>query len=381
MRIDGRGRWLMPGLYDLHVHLEEDEELLFYLANGVTTVLNLSGSPEKLELRAATRPFAVVAAGRWLAREELDRELAQIEASFVDLEAQLAEIDPVLESGTPSAWIFALRALDEPSQEIVGFVESEINQERYAEQGAENLELRVIEGPPSAAVIRIGGFFGDDYEQFLADAFGQIDEQGIEHLILDLRDNGGGRDMYGSMLFSYLTDEPFAYYESLQINGPELEIMRYSQNPSYSVPEEEFEQRDGGYFLTPLAHDNLKIQQPRGPRFGGKVYALISGASFSATSEFLAVLYQNREATYIGEESGGGQYGNTSGDTAVITLPHTKMRLNVPLNRYNSAVEGYEPTDRGMIPNHEVHLTQEDLVDGSDSVLEFALELIRRSGR
>jgi hypothetical protein len=88
-------------------------------------------------------------------------------------------------------------------------------------------------------------------------------------------------------------------------------------------------------------------------------------------------LYQNRAATYIGEESGGGHYGNTSGNTAVITLPHTKMRINVPLYRYNSAVEGYEPTDRGMIPDHEVHLTQQDVLDGSDSVLEFALELIR----
>lgn len=51
-RIDGRGRWLMPGLTDLHVHQERPEELLFFLANGVTTVLNLSGSPEHLELRS-----------------------------------------------------------------------------------------------------------------------------------------------------------------------------------------------------------------------------------------------------------------------------------------------------------------------------------------
>jgi hypothetical protein len=56
------------------------------------------------------------------------------------------------------------------------------------------------------------------------------------------------------------------------------------------------------------------------------------------------------------------------------------MRLNVPLIRYNSAVSGYEPTDRGMIPDHEVHLTQQDVLDGSDSVLEFTLELIRQSG-
>jgi hypothetical protein len=103
--------------------------------------------------------------------------------------------------------------------------EGVINQryeERYEADQLENLELTLLEGSPGIAVIRIGGFFGDDYEQFLAGAFSRIAAQDIEHLILDLRDNGGGRDMYGSMLLSYLVDEPFAYYESMQINGPEF---------------------------------------------------------------------------------------------------------------------------------------------------------------
>lgn len=50
-RIDARGRYLMPGLADLHVHLHSDEELLSYLAHGVTTVFELDGSPHHLELR------------------------------------------------------------------------------------------------------------------------------------------------------------------------------------------------------------------------------------------------------------------------------------------------------------------------------------------
>jgi imidazolonepropionase-like amidohydrolase len=42
-RIDGRGRYLMPGLADLHVHLFNSKDLLLYLANGVTTIRNLGG--------------------------------------------------------------------------------------------------------------------------------------------------------------------------------------------------------------------------------------------------------------------------------------------------------------------------------------------------
>ena len=42
--IDGRGAWLMPSLADMHVHIKEDNELLLYIANGVTTVRDMWGT-------------------------------------------------------------------------------------------------------------------------------------------------------------------------------------------------------------------------------------------------------------------------------------------------------------------------------------------------
>jgi imidazolonepropionase-like amidohydrolase len=50
-RIDGRGRWLVPGLVDAHVHLTSSVELPLYVANGVTTVFNLNGRPAHLDWR------------------------------------------------------------------------------------------------------------------------------------------------------------------------------------------------------------------------------------------------------------------------------------------------------------------------------------------
>jgi imidazolonepropionase-like amidohydrolase len=62
LRVDGRGKYLMPGLADLHVHLSfyDDERhnaamFKLYVANGVTTILNLYGTPHHLELRAKIR--------------------------------------------------------------------------------------------------------------------------------------------------------------------------------------------------------------------------------------------------------------------------------------------------------------------------------------
>jgi hypothetical protein len=54
-RIDGRGKFLLPGLADMHVHLVAPEHhrslALLFVANGVTTVRNMWGNPEVLALR------------------------------------------------------------------------------------------------------------------------------------------------------------------------------------------------------------------------------------------------------------------------------------------------------------------------------------------
>ena len=55
-RIDARGKFLMPGLVDLHVHQEWTREmqlalLKMYVVNGVTTILVLRGRPEHLAYR------------------------------------------------------------------------------------------------------------------------------------------------------------------------------------------------------------------------------------------------------------------------------------------------------------------------------------------
>ena len=57
--IDGSGRYLVPGLTDAHVYLANDMpwaptrgdfgDASLYLAHGVTTVINLIGSPTQLE--------------------------------------------------------------------------------------------------------------------------------------------------------------------------------------------------------------------------------------------------------------------------------------------------------------------------------------------
>lgn len=57
-RIDGTGRYLMPGVAEMHAHIPgmqnpgfQNRVLFMYLANGVTTIRGMLGQPQHLELR------------------------------------------------------------------------------------------------------------------------------------------------------------------------------------------------------------------------------------------------------------------------------------------------------------------------------------------
>ena len=82
VRIDGRGKYLMPGLAEMHGHLpnpgapgttpELTEAVLFlYVANGVTTVRGMQGNPGALELRARIARGEVTGPRLWVAGPQL----------------------------------------------------------------------------------------------------------------------------------------------------------------------------------------------------------------------------------------------------------------------------------------------------------------------
>lgn len=63
--IDARGKFLIPGLADMHVHFgvripDNELMLLAYVANGVTTIFNLNGIPSHLRLREKIRKAEIL---------------------------------------------------------------------------------------------------------------------------------------------------------------------------------------------------------------------------------------------------------------------------------------------------------------------------------
>ena len=55
LRIDARGKYLMPGLADFHTHVVERGDLALYLASGVTTIANMGEPGDAPSSSGATR--------------------------------------------------------------------------------------------------------------------------------------------------------------------------------------------------------------------------------------------------------------------------------------------------------------------------------------
>jgi Peptidase family S41 len=127
-----------------------------------------------------------------------------------------------------------------------------------------------------------------------------------------------------------------------------------------------------------VGHPNWGLQQPRRPTFRGQVFALIDGDSFSTTAEFLSQAHAHHRATFLGEESGGGYYGNTSGFTPILTLPHSQIRMVVPLLGYFMAIPPGQPANHGIVPDHPVRYTIDEVLAGQDKEMALALQLARR---
>lgn len=74
-RVDGRGKYLMPGLAEMHGHIPApnnprefiDSVLFMYVANGVTTVRGMLGAPGQLDLRDRANKGEIVAPNLYLA--------------------------------------------------------------------------------------------------------------------------------------------------------------------------------------------------------------------------------------------------------------------------------------------------------------------------
>ena len=219
-----------------------------------------------------------------------------------------------------------------------------------------------------------------DYKQFLADAFEKIDQQGIQHLIIDIRDNNGGNDEMADELFSYLAKDPFRFEREGRtrfLQFPESlkpHCRTWGENPWYYNLNPKDRNPTDGYYLF---KENFSQKSKKGKRkiFKGKSYLLTSAANTSlAFYTAYRFKYQNI-GTVIGQETGGNLNDINGGQILFLNLPNSGIEIDFPVMGGFSIKK---QANTGLMPHVNVEYQIQDILQETDLELLEAMKLINK---
>ncbi|MFT4612460.1 MAG: C-terminal processing protease CtpA/Prc [Glaciecola sp.] len=235
------------------------------------------------------------------------------------------------------------------------------------------------------ALVKIKRFKNGNYEGFYDETFTILDSLKTKTLIIDLRNNFGGRLDEIDYLYSFLTDENYTFLNKSETNT-RFPILKSVMSNSNSV----FTKVFAGLLSPVLATaDILNVskkdgqlyrkfrsaneQEPKLLNFKGKVYVLINGNSFSASSVLSSQLHGTNRATFVGEETGGAYNGTVAGLFKIYQLPNTKVQVRIGLmqldTKQKTDIDGY-----GVKPHVEILPTYQDRLHNIDPELEWVLK-------
>ncbi|KQB42146.1 Peptidase, S41 family [Flavobacterium daejeonense] len=249
-------------------------------------------------------------------------------------------------------------------------------------------ELRFLSKDSSVAYLKIIGFKDGRFRKFYKDCFAELQKRNTQTLILDLRNNGGGRLNEIIKLYSYLADSTFVFLQKSEVvSRGSLFEGAYFNKGSFPVKIAKsllapfvysyllltvHKDKDGqNYFAT-----ETKPHPIAKNAFGGKLFMLINGGSFSASSILSSNLKGSQRATFVGTETGGDYNGTVAGFMPVIQLPHSKLKVRMGVMNfapfYQTPVKGH-----GIFPDINIQPTLEDKIQGKDPELDWILNNIK----
>ncbi|TDH25120.1 hypothetical protein EXU57_13490 [Segetibacter sp. 3557_3] len=226
------------------------------------------------------------------------------------------------------------------------------------------------------AILKVNTFSEGHLQPFFRRTFRKLRQEKIENLVIDLRENGGGNIMSSTRLTQYLIKRPFKIADTVAAISRSF-THRQHIKPWFiywlSMHVTGRKKQDGRIHFSYF--ENHRFKPKRKNHFDGKTYLVAGGYSFSAATLFVSALKGQDNVTVVGEETGGGSYGNTAMHLPVINLPNSKVRVILPL--YRIVIDKNRPkTGRGIFPDIPVNPSSAAIRQGVDAKMEEVHELI-----
>jgi Peptidase family S41 len=243
----------------------------------------------------------------------------------------------------------------------------------------QNMRSLAIDTANNTAVITLNTFAGGRLRKFFRQTFRYIKKSNINNAVLDIRSNGGGKVDASTLLTKYITRLPFKVADSTYAAAKTLRpYARYIKG--------KFLNNIGLFFFTKKKADGhyhfgrweRKLYQPKiKNHFGGDLYVLTNGQTFSASTLFCNAIKGQAGITLVGEEAGGGWHGNSGIMIPDITLPNTYLRIRLPLFK----IVQYKHIPKnglGVVPDIYVGTSYNALLKSYDKKMQVVMEMIKQ---
>lgn len=250
-----------------------------------------------------------------------------------------------------------------------------------------NRNLQFLEKDSSIAYIKIKTFSGTYSKKFYKESFATIKKAKSKYLILDIRDNLGGSLSEINNLYTYFAKDKFKFINDIEVTGRTSVLSsNYFSNfplitkplaiaayPFYAVASVASVSKKGE---KDFLKDFFPTKKPKKNAFDGKIYVLINGSSFSASSIISSKLKNDKLAILVGEETGGANDGTVAGIYSTQKLPNSKLKMPIGLFLIQPNIE-FTNTQKGVTPDVEIIPTFKEILERKDVQLDWILKDIK----
>lgn len=246
-------------------------------------------------------------------------------------------------------------------------------------------EAKILEG--NVAYLRPGPFYNADartgaeewdvsgFRKFIDESFARFLDAKSDRLIVDLRGNPGGDNLFSDVMIAWFADRPFRFFSTLKVRvSPQstaANAQRIAHDAEAAGPvSRQYARLYAGAHDGDMVDFDMAPAAPRkGARFKGKVFVLIDRQSYSNAVSVAALVQDYKFGTILGEET--SDMASAHGAMETFALPRTGIVVGYP-KAFIVRPDG-DTRARGVVPDIAIEVPV--VQTSADEVLRKAVAI------